>query len=143
MNCWLDSKGKCVNKQPIGFYGFVYLITNLNNGRIYVGKKAFMYKKKTKLSKKAKKVTGKRIKVEEVDSQWLNYFGSSIELKADVSLLGPSSFKREILHLCKNKTQMNYLEAKEQFTRGVLEMGDKSYNKWIGIKSFKSQQITA
>ncbi len=143
MNCWLDNKGKCVNKQPLGYYGFVYLITNLNNGRIYVGKKAFMYKKKTKLSKKAKKATGKRIKVEEVDSQWLNYFGSSIDLKADVSLLGPLAFKREILHLCKNKAQMNYLEAKEQFAREVLEMGDKSYNKWIGIKSFKSQYITA
>lgn len=143
MNCWLDEKGKCVKTQPLNCYGFVYLITNLNNGRIYVGKKAFMYKKKTRLSKKAKKATGKRIKVEQVDSQWLNYFGSSIDLKADVSLLGPSSFKREILHICKNKAQMSYLEAKEQFARGVLEMGDKSYNKWIGIKSFKSQYIIA
>ncbi len=143
MNCWIDQSGKCVNKQPDNIYGFVYLITNLNNGRIYVGKKAFLYNKKTRLSKKAKKVTGKRVKREQIDSQWLKYFGSSIDLKADVALLGEGSFKREILHLCKNKAQMNYMEAKEQFQRGVLEMGDKSYNKWIGIKAFKSQFIIA
>lgn len=143
MNCWFDKKGDCVKTQPKDYYGFVYLITNINNGKIYIGKKAFQYKKKTKLSKKVKKATGKRVKVEQIDSQWLNYFGSSIDLKADVSLLGKDVFKREILYLCKNKHQMNYMEAKEQFAQGVLEMGDKSYNKWIGIKSFKSQYIIA
>lgn len=87
--CW-KYKSKCLKVPPEGYYGFVYLITNLVSGRIYVGKKAFSYKKKTRLSKRAKKSTGstKRIKIESIDSQWLNYFGSSEELKLDVKTIG-------------------------------------------------------
>lgn len=139
-NCWLDKDGKCMKIQPEGYYGFVYLITNTTNGRMYIGKKAFSYRKKSKLSAKAKKATGKRIQVQQIDSQWLKYFGSSIELKDDIKRLGEELFKREILHLCKNKSQMGYLEAKEQFLREVLEKVD-SYNKWIGIKAFKTKLL--
>ncbi len=141
-NCWLAPDGKCLKKPPEGYYGFVYLITNTVDGRIYIGKKAFSYKRKTKLSKKAKKATGKRVSVKQVDSQWLSYFGSSLDIKEDVKKLGPENFQRTILHFCTNKAQMNYMEAKEQFARRVLEIGEKSYNKWIGIKCFKSKMIT-
>lgn len=137
-NCWLY-KGKCLEEPPEGYYGFVYLITNKLDGRIYIGKKAFSYKKKTKLSKRARKGTRKRVKRETVDSQWISYYGSSLDVKADVKLLGHSNFLREILYLCKNKAQMNYLEAKEQFARDVLL--NNSYNKWIGIKAFKSSLL--
>lgn len=140
-DCWLDQNNKCITKPPKGHYGFVYMITNVLDGRIYIGKKAFSYKKKTSLSKKARKTTRKRVKIEQVDSQWLSYYGSSIDLKADVKKLGSQNFTRRILHLCESKTQMNYLEAKEQFAHEVLEIGEKSYNKWIGIKSFKSKFI--
>jgi hypothetical protein len=139
--CW-KYKSKCLKVPPEGYYGFVYLITNLVSGRIYVGKKAFSYKKKTRLSKRAKKSTGstKRIKIESIDSQWLSYFGSSEELKLDVKTIGEKQFKREILHLCKSKAQMSYLEAKEQFKREVLE-DPNSYNKWIGVKVFKTKYL--
>lgn len=136
--CWMY-QGQCLETPPEGYYGFVYLIRNKLDGRIYVGKKAFSYKKKTKLSKKAKKATGKRVKIEQVDSQWLSYFGSSLDVKADVKKLGEDNFTREILYLCKNKAQMNYLEAQEQFSRKVLLTN--SYNKWIGVKCFKSSLL--
>lgn len=136
--CWVY-QGKCLEAPPEGYYGFVYLITNILDGRIYVGKKAFSYRKKTKLSKKAKKATGKRVKVEQVDSQWLGYYGSSLDVKADVKTFGEENFTREILYLCKNKAQMNYMEAKEQFARDVLLTN--SYNKWIGVKCFKSSLL--
>lgn len=56
-------------------YGFVYLITNTTNGKLYVGKK-FFYSMKTKQVNKKKK----RFKIE---SDWKNYYGSNEELKKE------------------------------------------------------------
>ena len=64
------------NFDPTKVYGFVYLITNIETGRKYVGKK-FFWSKKTKIAKGKKK----RLLVE---SDWREYWGSSEELKADV-----------------------------------------------------------
>lgn len=110
-------------------YGFVYLITNMQNGRRYVGKKFFWSLKRKQVNK-----VRKRYKVE---SDWKDYWSSSDELREDVRTLGPENFKREILHLCKNKGSTNYLEAKEQFVRGVLESKDW-YNSWIQVKVHRS-----
>ena len=44
-----------------------------------------------------------------------------------------AKFKREILHLCNSKGECNYLEAKEQFARGVLE-SDDYYNGHIRVR---------
>jgi len=103
-------------------YGFVYQITNLTNGKKYIGKK-FFYSAKTKM------VKGKKKKYK-VFSDWQTYYGSSDNLKKDVILLGHEQFKREILHLCKSKGICGYLEAKEQFVNNVLE-SDEYYNTWI------------
>ena len=143
MNCWLLS-GKCLKKQPLDYYGFVYKITVSNSknipeeirGRIYIGKKAFNYRKKIKLSKKKRKQTGKRVAVTSVDSNWLNYFGSNKQLIDDVEKFGKKYFKREILHLCKNKSHLSYYEAKEQINHDVLSCN--SYNGWIKITIFKN-----
>lgn len=111
------------NEELIGEnYGFVYEITNLTNNKKYVGKK-FFYSMKTKQVKGKKK----RYKAE---SDWKSYYGSSDTLKKDVILLGKESFSREILHLCMSKGECGYLEAKEQFARGVME-SDDYYNVWI------------
>jgi len=112
-----------------GNYGFVYQITNLTNGRKYIGKK-FFYSAKTKQVKGKKK----RIKV---SSDWQTYYGSSAELSKDVLSLGHDKFKREILHLCLSKGDCGYLEAKEQFVRGALESNDY-YNTWIMVRVRKS-----
>ena len=110
-------------------YGFVYQITNLTNGRKYIGKKFFY-------SAKTKQVKGKKKKFK-VSSDWQTYYGSSAELSADVLLLGMEKFSREILHLCISKGDCGYLEAKEQFVRGALE-SDDYYNSWIMVRVRKS-----
>ena len=104
------------------FYGFVYEITNLTTNRKYIGKKFFY-------SSKTKQVNGKKKKYKAA-SDWQSYYGSNEILKKDVTMLGKENFKREILHLCKSKGECGYLEAKEQFVRGVLE-SDDYYNTWI------------
>jgi hypothetical protein len=110
-------------------YGFVYQITNLTNGRKYIGKKFFY-------SAKTKQVKGKKKKIK-VSSDWQTYYGSSAELAKDVLLLGNEKFSREILHLCQSKGECGYLEAKEQFIRGVME-SDDYYNSWIMVRVRKS-----
>lgn len=115
---------------PGEYYGFVYVITNLLSGKQYIGKKFFWTTKRKQVNK-----VRKRIKVE---SDWKEYWSSSDEVKADVEQFGPENFKREIIYLCKNKGTVNYLEAKEQFTRSVLENRDKWYNSWIMVKVSRS-----
>ena len=101
---------------PETAYGYVYLITNTVTGRKYIGKKLFWFRK-TKVLKGKKK----RIKVE---SDWRDYWSSSDEVKKDVDALGTDKFIREILHICPNKGSCNYLEAREQMDRRVLETDD-------------------
>ena len=110
-------------------YGFVYQITNLTNGKKYIGKKFFY-------SAKTKQVKGKKKKIK-VPSDWQTYYGSSDILKQDVLQLGHDNFNREILHLCQSKGECGYLEAKEQFVRGVMETEDY-YNTWIMVRVRKS-----
>ena len=110
-------------------YGFVYQIKNLTNNKMYIGKKFFY-------SAKTKQVKGKKKKYK-APSDWQTYYGSSDILKADVLQLGHDNFSREILHLCQSKGECGYLEAKEQFVRGVME-SDDYYNSWIMVRIRKS-----
>jgi len=104
-------------------YGFVYLITNLQNGKMYVGKKLFWFKRTKVLKGKKKRYLA--------ESDWKSYYGSSISLKKDVEQIGPEHFKREIIHLCTSKGECSYHEAKEQIDRGVLFNPEMYYNDWI------------
>lgn len=114
------------------YVGFVYIITNLETNMKYVGKKLFT-SKRTLPPLKGK--TRKRKVVKESD--WMEYYGSSEEVKSLVEELGANSFKREILHLCNTKGEMSYLEAKEQFDREVL-LDDTYYNGIINCKIHRS-----
>ena len=118
---WIYNK-KPLEEIPENAYGYVYLITNTITGRKYIGKKLFWFRK-TKVLKGKKK----RLKVE---SDWKDYWSSSDELKADIAKLGINNFSREILHICPNKGLCNYLEAKEQMVRCVLET-DQYYNSQV------------
>lgn len=121
--------GEEFTSEMIGDYvGFVYLITDLSNGKKYVGKKTLMSKRKLP---PLKGKTRRRTKIVETD--WQNYYGSSEEVKALVEDRGRDQFKREILHLCKGKGEMSYLELKEQVDREVL-FKDEYYNQFIGVK---------
>jgi Putative endonuclease segE, GIY-YIG domain len=115
-------------------YGFVYIITNTINNRKYVGKKWFWSSRKKKIKGKKR---AKRVKLE---SDWKDYYGSSAELRADVEKYGKESFKREILVLCKTKSDATYHEARLQFEMRVLE-SDEYYNKWIFCRIRKSNLV--
>lgn len=119
------------NNQPVEeidpkYLAFVYLITNITNDKKYIGLK-------TTKSKKTKQVKGKKKRFT-VESDWRDYWSSSLELKTDIELLGKDSFKREILYFCLNKGTANYLEAREQFDKRVLENPDLWYNGIINCR---------
>ena len=108
--------------------GFVYLITEKDTDMKYVGKKLF-HRKITRPPLKGKK----RKRIEYVESDWRNYFGSSENVKMVLKENGEDAFHREILHLCKSKGDCSYLEAKEQFDRDVL-LRDDYYNGIINCR---------
>jgi hypothetical protein len=114
--------------------GFVYLITNTENGRMYVGKKLSRFKTtryKMHTQKNGKKVR-KKIRGA-VASDWMDYYGSSDQLTRDIETLGRDRFRREILYYCRSKAELNYVEAREQFARKVLE-SDQYYNGHIRVR---------
>jgi hypothetical protein len=125
---WLYD-GEEFTSEDIGeFKAFVYMITNLENGRRYIGKKRFN-KLRTKPPLKGKK---RKRKVRS-ESDWNEYYGSSKLLQEDVVSLGAEKFKREILRLCTTLSEASYYEAKYQFEHDVL-LSDLYYNDWIAVK---------
>lgn len=108
--------------------GFVYIITNITNGKMYIGKKSLWSVRRKRISDRAKKITKTRKTFETItkESDWKNYYGSSKELKDDITKLGKGSFRREILELCKSKKYLSYAEFAWQVKYDVLKTD--SYN---------------
>lgn len=114
--------------------GFVYCITNNITGRKYIGKKLAKFSKTTYKTIKLKNGNKKKKRIRsKIDSDWREYWSSSKELKNDVESLGAVSFTREILYYCTSKAECSYIEAREQFTRRVLE-SDDYYNGQIAVR---------
>ena len=120
--------GNEYNETPEEYQGFVYLITELDTDKKYIGKKFFWKPKTLPVTKKRKR----RVKTR-VESDWRIYYGSSKEVQQLLELKGSDSFKREILRLCKTKGECSYFEAKYQFDNDVL-LRDDFYNEFIGCK---------
>jgi len=119
---------------PEDCVGFVYIITNLISGRKYIGKKLAKFSKTTYKTVKLKNGTKKKKKIRsKIDSDWQEYYGSSPNLQADIDTLGKDNFSREILFYCTSKAECSYVEAREQFTRKVLE-SDDYYNGHIQVR---------
>jgi hypothetical protein len=134
--------GEAVTSISEEHVGFVYLITNLQDGRRYIGKKLAKFSK-TKIqtvtlrngTKKKKKIRTK------VDSDWPTYWSSSPELKADVARLGEENFTREILFYCNSKGTLSYVEAREQFAHRVLENPADWYNGIIQCRIHRNHVV--
>ena len=130
---WLYNN-ELIEELPEDCVGFVYLIVNKSSNRMYVGKKLSKFSKTTYKMVKQKNGTKKRKKIRsKIDSDWMEYYGSSIELNKDVESLGKDNFVREILFFCKSKAECSYIEAREQFARKVLE-SDDYYNMQISCR---------
>ena len=130
-----------VDQLPEDCVGFVYLITNTTNGRMYIGKKLAKFSKTTQKTVKLENGNKRKKKIRtKVDSDWRDYYGSSPELTRDVEQLGTDKFTREILYYCKSKAECSYIEAREQFSRRVLESKDY-YNGHIQVRVHGSHII--
>ena len=126
-------EGREFTSDMIGeFVGFVYCITDSRNRKKYIGKKTFQ-SRRTLPPLKGKTRRRKVIK----ESDWMTYYGSSEEVKSLVEEHGGEVFHREILHLCKSKGEMSYLELKEQIEREVL-LSDDYYNGILQCKIHRS-----
>ena len=121
-------KQKVVDELPKDCVGFVYEITNMANGRKYIGKKLAKFKKSRPPLKGRK--NRRRYKVE---SDWREYYGSNDELLLDIEKHGRQRIQREILYYCNSKSEASYVEAREQFARKVLE-SDEYYNGHIRVR---------
>ena len=130
---WLF-EGKTIAALPEECVGFVYLITNNLTGRKYIGKKLAKFSKTTYKTVKLKNGNKKRKRIRgKIESDWQTYYGSNEQLNKDVTQLGSENFTREILYYCRSKAECSYIEAREQFSRRVLE-SDDWYNGHIQVR---------
>ncbi len=111
------------------YEGYVYLITNTENNKKYIGKKGFHSHRK--LAGATRKKT--------LESDWRKYYSSSDEIKDEIKLIGKDKFKRTILKLCGYKKQMSYWETKLQWEFDVL-FGDEWYNSNISSTYYKKER---
>ena len=126
--------GHEITELPEDTVGFVYLITNIATGKMYVGKKLAKFAKTTYKVVKLKNGTKKRKKIKsKINSDWQQYYGSSPNLTEDINLQGTHNFRREILYYCRSRSECSYIEAREQFSRRVLE-SDDYYNGHIQVR---------
>ena len=138
---WLyeNKEMKRLSDFPENCIGFVYLIKNKENGKIYVGKKILHNNLSKLLTKKEKaewSKPGKIPKKKKVikESNWESYWGYSKILIEDIDRLGKEGFERNILRLCFTKKEMSYYEVFYQMKYEVLHTD--SYNMNILGKFF-------
>lgn len=109
-NPWIYME-RTFNCDDVGdYFGFVYEIANLINGRRYIGRKYFWAFRTPK---------GKKRKVKQ-ESDWKKYYGSCPELKEDIIKLGKQNFSRSIISLHKTKGKTNFEETRQLFGNKVL-----------------------
>ena len=118
-NPWLYNDKVFESEDINDYFGFCYLLTDLENGKQYIGRKYFY-------SIRKKKGIRKKVRSE---SDWKSYYSSSKKVKQMVLESGHNRFKREILSLYLKKGQVNYNETKLLFQHNVLEARDENGEK--------------
>ena len=112
-----------VDKFPVKCVGFVYRITNTENGHDYIGRKFFW------TIKKRPPLKGKKNKRRStVETDWKTYYGSQKEILHLVKEGDSFDFKREILKYVTDKKQLTYFECKYLFINEVLETRNSYIN---------------
>jgi hypothetical protein len=131
-NPWLYQGTAFTSDDIDDFFGFVYRITNTENGRQYIGRKYFYQFRKPR---------GKSRRVKS-ESDWKKYYGSSDELNEERRRIGNDAFRREIISLHTSKGRVNYEETRQLFINNVLtealDTGDpKFYNSNVLSRYFR------
>lgn len=114
--------------------GFIYLIVNTKDKKLYVGKKKAISETRVKV---AGRVNRKRVIK---PSNWKSYYGSCKPLLADIKRHGKENFTRYILGAYSELHTVNYGEAELQFLMHVLDedpQGYSWYNKNIKITAMR------
>ena len=109
-NPWYFKGSPFLSEDINDLYGFVYRITNLQNGREYIGRKYFWSFRKPR---------GKSRRVKS-ESDWKKYYGSSDELNQERQRIGNDAFRREILSVHEKKSWVNFEETRQLFLNNVL-----------------------
>jgi len=105
-------------------FGFIYIITNTQTTKAYVGCKQYF--------------TGKK----KIHSKWEKYTGSSKYLNEDIKKIGKEHFTFEVIAEYKNKRSLRYYEMYYQVKWNVLtatiEGSDEPafYNSYVGGKFY-------
>ena len=120
---------------PEDRFGFIYEITNITNGKKYIGKKQMVRRIKRKPLKGKK-----RKRIDFIESDWKSYTGSSDSLNNDILTLGIDKFKFNILKFCQSKFELSYFEAKIQFENDVL-LSENYYNGIINCRIGKAPKL--
>ncbi len=140
---WIYKDKPFIEQPSKDIVGFIYMITEIDSGRIYVGQKTFWgYRSKPALKGRTKKEKERRAKLKGnrrrmvIESNWRVYNSSSkSSLPQDIPL-NPSNYKKEILILCNSKTELNLYEAHIQITMWLNGHWDNMINGFIGFKQF-------
>ena len=87
-------------------YGFIYITTNLVNGKRYLGQRSFY-------------------------NGWDNYLGSGLAFKNALDMYGKENFKRNVIHICYSEEELNEVEYELSVLFNVVESKDW-YNLVLG-----------
>jgi hypothetical protein len=146
---WYENMGikefKTIEDFPENSFGFIYKITNVVTGKLYIGKKSLYHNIKKKLTKKelaeqtgpGRKSSTKRIQKE---SDWVTYWGSNKEMLEEIKTKGHLAFNRKILKIVTTKKELTYWEIAYQCQYNVLFID--SYNDNILGKFYKRDFVS-
>jgi len=91
----------CINiVDIISPWGFIYITTNMINGKKYIGQRIFKY-------------------------DWKNYLGSGVLITKSINKYGKDNFSREIIAIAYSKEELNKLEI--EFIKNHNAVGDSNY----------------
>ena len=125
-----------ISDMPEGTYGFIYRVTHIPTKKKYVGKKVLFFERNVKLGKKETEVLKEERKAAGIggrvpakkkvvkESDWKDYYGSQVDIKALVRSSKPEDWSREILDFVPTKKLLTYYEIKHIFLNDALEDPD-------------------
>ena len=130
MTTWIESDMAYINTEINleDYVGFVYVIKELDTGKLYYGIKKFWKIVKLKPLKGKK---NKRHKVKETD--WRTYKTSSPIMQEKLEE-NPCNYSCELVELCKSVTEMKAIEAYLQLKHYIEGDWDKLYNEVINLR---------